>query len=82
MSWTSQISRELYQYAAIDDCIRYRVLRLYERRTAVNTLELLDLAYETRFSDEAYVGYNAVCERIQDPIYKAELELRRLKRSL
>lgn len=41
-----------------------------------------DLAYETPFSDEAYVDYNAVCERIQDPNYKVDLELRRLKRSL
>lgn len=31
-----------YQYAAIDDCTRYRVLRLYERSTAENTLEFLD----------------------------------------
>ena len=71
-----------YQYAAIDDCIHCRVLRLYERRTAANTLDFLDLAYETRFSDEAYVDYNPVCERIQDPNYKVDLELRRLKRSL
>ena len=68
--------------AAIDDCTCYRVLRLYERRTAANTLELLDMAYETRFSDEAYIDDNAVCERIQAPNYKVDLELRRLKRSL
>lgn len=39
---TCKIGLGLYQYAAIDNCTRYRVLRLYERSTATNTLEFLD----------------------------------------
>lgn len=183
---TCKIGPALYQYAAIDDCTRYRVLRLYSRRTAANTLDFLDcvidempfpiqriqtdrgreffavkvqeklkeyrikfrpnkpgsphlngkversqktdktefystidlsninlddllaewqhyynwerphsahngkspmeryfeLAYATPFSDEAYKDYNPASERIQDPNYRVDLELRRLKRSL
>ena len=36
------IARGLYQYTAIDDCTRYKVLSLYKRRTAENTLLFLD----------------------------------------
>ena len=39
---TCKIGPGLYQYTSIDDCTRYRVLRLYSRRTAANTLEFLD----------------------------------------
>jgi transposase InsO family protein len=31
-----------YQYTAIDDCTRYRVLRLYSRQIARNTIEFID----------------------------------------
>jgi transposase InsO family protein len=183
---TCKISPGLYQYTSIDDCTRYRVLRLYSRRTAANTLDFLDcvidempfpiqriqtdrgreffavkvqnklkeycikfrpnkpgsphlngkversqktdktefystvdiagdnrdellaewqhyynwerphsahhgkspmeryfdLADETPFSDEAYESYNPASERLQDPNYRVDLELRRLKRSL
>ena len=37
-----KIAGNLYQYTAIDDCTRYKVLALYERRTAVNTLDFLE----------------------------------------
>jgi transposase InsO family protein len=37
-----KISRSLYQYTAIDDCTRYKVLSLYKRRTAESTLIFLD----------------------------------------
>jgi transposase InsO family protein len=36
-----KIAPGLYQYTAIDDCTRYRVLGLYARRTANNSLEFL-----------------------------------------
>jgi transposase InsO family protein len=36
-----KIINSLYQYTAIDDCTRYKVLALYERRTAANTLNFL-----------------------------------------
>ncbi|MDR7866533.1 MAG: IS481 family transposase [Sporomusaceae bacterium] len=36
----------LYQYTAIDDCTRYRVLGLYPRRTAENSLDFLEKVLE------------------------------------
>lgn len=41
-----KIGSGLYQYTAIDDCTRYRVLRLYKRRTAANNLDFLDCVIE------------------------------------
>ncbi len=35
-----------YQYTAIDDCSRYAVVSLYDRRTAKNTLRFLDKVVE------------------------------------
>jgi transposase InsO family protein len=43
---TIKIAPGLYQYTAIDDCTRYRVLGLYSRRTAANTLLFLDKVIE------------------------------------
>lgn len=43
---TCQIGPGLYQYTAIDDCTRYRVLRLYSRRTAADTLDFIDAVIE------------------------------------
>ena len=43
---TCKIAPGLYQYTSIDDCTRYRVLRLYKRRTAANTLDFLDAVIE------------------------------------
>ncbi len=43
---TSKIGTGLYQYTAVDDCTRYRVLRLYSRRTAANTLDFIDCVLE------------------------------------
>lgn len=41
-----KIAPGLYQYTAIDDCTRYKVLRLYSRRTAANTLDFLDVVMD------------------------------------
>ena len=41
-----KISAGVYQYTAIDDCTRYKVLRLYSRRTASNTMQFLDAVIE------------------------------------
>jgi hypothetical protein len=41
-----------------------------------------DPASETPLSEEAYEDYNPASERIQDPNYRVDLELQRLKRSL
>lgn len=43
---TCKIGPKLFQYTAIDDCTRYRVLGLYGRRTAANTLLFLDRVVE------------------------------------
>jgi transposase InsO family protein len=43
---TCKIGPTLYQYTAIDDCTRYRVLGLYKRRTAANTLLFLEKLFE------------------------------------
>lgn len=36
-----KIASNLYQYTAIDDCTRYKVIALYTRRTSENTLDFL-----------------------------------------
>jgi len=41
-----RIAPGLYQYTAVDDCSRYRVLALYSRRTAANSLRFLEKAVE------------------------------------
>ena len=41
-----KIAPGVYQYIAIDDCSRYKVLRLYSRRTASNTKDFFDAVIE------------------------------------
>jgi transposase InsO family protein len=43
---TCKIAPDIYQYTAVDDCTRWRVLDIYKRRTAVNTLEFIDKLVE------------------------------------
>jgi transposase InsO family protein len=43
---TCKIAKDLYQYTAIDDCTRWRVLRLYSRRTAENAIDFLEWVIE------------------------------------
>ncbi|MCO8319752.1 IS481 family transposase [Burkholderia multivorans] len=43
---TMKIARGAYQYTAIDDCSRFRVLAIYPRRNARNTLLFLDRVIE------------------------------------
>ena len=43
---TCKIGLNLYQYTAIDDCTRYRVLQVYKTRAANNTLDFLDKVIE------------------------------------
>lgn len=43
---TCKIAPGIYQYTAVDDCTRWRVLEIYKRRTAENTLLFLDLMIE------------------------------------
>lgn len=39
---TCKIAPEIYQYTAIDDCTRCRVLRIYAKRNSINTLNFID----------------------------------------
>jgi transposase-like protein len=39
---TCKIAPGIYQYTAVDDCSRWRVLQIYRRRIASNTLNFLD----------------------------------------
>jgi transposase InsO family protein len=41
-----KIAAGRYQYTAIDDCTRWKVVALYSRRTAANTLDFLDQVIE------------------------------------
>jgi transposase InsO family protein len=41
-----KIAPGIYQYTAIDDCTRYKVLGLYPRRAAKNSLDFLDKVLE------------------------------------
>ena len=43
---TCKIAPGIYQYTAVDDCSRWRVLEIYKRRTSNNTLHFLDLILE------------------------------------
>ena len=43
---TCKIAPSLYQYTAIDDCTRIRVLALYKRRSAGNSLLFLEKVIE------------------------------------
>lgn len=43
---TCKLAPGLYQYTSVDDCTRYRVLRVYKRRTAANTLDFIEHVVE------------------------------------
>jgi len=43
---TTKIAPGIYQFTAVDDCSRYRVLGVYNRATAANTLDFLDRVVE------------------------------------
>jgi len=43
---TCKIAPGIYQYTAIDDCSRYRVLDVFKHRTAANTLSFIDKVIE------------------------------------
>jgi transposase InsO family protein len=43
---TKKLGPRRYQYTAVDDCTRYRVLGIYDKRTAANTLTFLDKVIE------------------------------------
>ena len=46
---TCKIAPGIYQYTAVDDCTRYRVLAIFPRRTAANTIEFLERVLEEMY---------------------------------
>jgi len=71
---TCKIANGIYQYTAVDDCTRCRVLRIYKRRTAKNTLDFIDAVIEEmgfaiqRFQTDRGTEFFAykVQEKLQD----------------
>jgi transposase InsO family protein len=43
---TCKIRKGIYQYTAVDDCTRFKVMALYPKRTAENTLRFLEKVVE------------------------------------
>jgi transposase InsO family protein len=43
---TCKIGKGFYQYTAVDDCTRYKVVALFPKRTAANTLNFLEQVVE------------------------------------
>jgi transposase InsO family protein len=43
---TCKITNNVFQYTAIDDCTRFRILEIYTKKNAVNTLDFIDKMIE------------------------------------
>ena len=43
---TCKIADEIFQYTAIDDCTRYRVLDIYSKKNAASTLDFIEKMIE------------------------------------
>lgn len=77
---TCKIAPGLYQYTAVDDCTRYRVLRLYRRRTAANTLDFIDAVVEEmpfpiqRFQTDR--GREFIAEKVQKKMMSLGIKFR------
>jgi transposase InsO family protein len=80
---TCKIAPGLYQYTAIDDCTRYKVLRLYRRRTAGNTLRFLDCVFEEmpfpvqRFQTDRGREFFAI--KVQERLMQCGIKFRPIK---
>lgn len=77
---TCKIGPGMYQYTAIDDCSRYRVMRLYKRRTAANTLLFLeDLLEEMPFPIQRIQtdrGLEFFAESVQTKLMELHIKFR------
>jgi len=54
--------RRLFQYTAIDDCTRYRVLRLYKRVNQISSLDFLSV--QTDNGSEFPLAFRLTCEEM------------------
>jgi len=72
---TCKIAPNLYRYTSIDDCTHYRVLQIYKKRTAGNTLDFLDRVLgELPFPAQriqADRGMEFFAEKVQRRLYGA-----------
>lgn len=70
----------MYQYTVIDDCTRYRVLRLYKRRTAANTVDFIErLLDEMPFPIQRIQtdrGTEFFAYKVQETLYELGIKFR------
>lgn len=80
---TCKITAGLYQYTAVDDCTRYKVVALYPRRTAQNTLDFLDkVMEETPFPVQRIQtdrGREFFAYKVQDRLMEYGIKFRPIK---
>ncbi|RLB13305.1 MAG: IS481 family transposase, partial [Deltaproteobacteria bacterium] len=80
---TCKIGPGLYQYTAIDDCSRFKVVELYSRRTAKNTLHFIDRVIEEmpfpiqRFQTDR--GKEFFAYRVQERLVEYGIKFRPIK---
>jgi transposase InsO family protein len=80
---TCKIAPGCYQFTAIDDCTRYRVLAIFPRRTAGNTLRFLEQVIEEmpfpiqRFQTDRGREFFAVC--VQEWMKENSIKFRPIK---
>jgi transposase-like protein len=77
---TCKIAPGFYQYTSVDDCTRYRVLRLFKRRTAANTAKFVEAVIEEmpfpiqRFQTDR--GTEFFAEKVQKLFMKYKIKFR------
>ncbi len=80
---TMKVAPGIYQYTAIDDCTSYRVLGLYKRRTAANTLVFIERVMEEmpfpiqRFQTDRGGEFFAI--KVQKYLLKQSIKFRPIK---
>ena len=78
-----KIAPALYQYTAIDDCSRYKVLGIYPHRTASNTLDFLEQVREEmpfpiqRIQTDR--GREFFADKVQQRLMEWEIKFRPIK---
>ena len=80
---TCKIAPGIYQYTAVDDCSRWRVMELYRRRTAGNTLDFIDVMIEQfPFSIQRIQcdrGREFFAVKVQEKLMKYSIKFRPIK---
>lgn len=80
---TCKIASEIYQYTAIDDCTRCRVLRIYRKRNAANTLDFLDkVIAELPFTIQRFQtdrGGEFFAHKVQERLMKYGIKFRPIR---